>query len=274
MNVRLLACLLCSAALGVAVAQDVPGSQGSGAQGPGQQGSGQQGSGQGGWQRSGRGGGGMMGMGRGTVGTVTEAAADHYTIKTELGEVYTIHFSVNTRIMKQPPGTGQRGNRGAGARQDAGAEDGGMRTPPQPIKPADIKIGDVIAASGDVDATAKSVGAIFVMLIDPERAKEMRAMEANYGKTWLAGRVTAINETKVNLEGGPDRAVHSFVADENTTFRKRRDPVTLGDMQVGDMVRVEGAVKDSVFVATTVVVMGPPPQGAGNQEPGGPPPQQ
>jgi hypothetical protein len=236
-----------------------------------------QGQGQGGWQgqRGGRGMGGGFGGGRGTAGTVTEVAADHYTIKTELGEIYTIRFSVNTRIMKQAPGGGgQRRGQEAGrnAGQSAGqggsgqgsgnAEDGGPRTPPQPIKATDIKVGDVIVAGGEVDASTKSVGAVGVMLIDPERAKEMRAMEANFGKTWLAGRVTAINEAKVILEGGPDHATHAFVADENTTFRKRRDPITLPDVQIGDMVRAEGAIKDGTFVATSVVVMGPPPNGA------------
>jgi hypothetical protein len=221
--------------------------------------------GQGGWQgqRGGRGwgGGGMMG-GRGTLGTVTEATADHYTIKTELGEVYTVHFSANTRIMKQAPprhGPGQ----GQGQQQAQAPQSEGERTPPTPIKSTDIKVGDVIAASGEVDANAKSVGAVVVMLIDPERAKQMREMEANYGKTWLMGRVTAINEVKVTLQGGPNNATHIFVADENTSFRRRRDPITLADVQVGDMVRVEGALKDGNFVATTVAVMGPPPNGAG-----------
>jgi hypothetical protein len=219
--------------------------------------------GQGGWQgqRGGRGGGMGMGMGRGTMGTVTEAATDHYTIKTELGEIYTIHYSVNTRIVKQPAGQPGRGQ-GQGQARGQGQGEGGERTPPQAIKATDIKVGDVIAAGGEVDANAKSVGAVYVMLIDPERAKEMRAMEANYGKTWLMGRVTAINEVKVSLEGGPDHAAHTFVADENTTFRKRRDPVTLADVQVGDMVRVEGSLKDGAFVATAVAVMGPPPDGS------------
>jgi hypothetical protein len=207
-------------------------------------------------QRGNRGGGGMMGMGRGTAGTVTEVAADHYTIRTELGEIYTVHFSVNTRIVKQPPPRPHT----QGQRQDQGDE--GERTPPQPIKPTDIKVGDVIAAGGEVDTNAKSIGAVFVMLVDPERAKEMRAMEANYGKTWLMGRVSAINEVKVTLQGGPKNETRTFVADENTTFRKRRDPITLGDIQVGDMVRVEGAVKDGAFLATAVAVMGPPPEGA------------
>lgn len=216
--------------------------------------------GQDGWQgqRGGRGQGGMM-MGRGTVGTVTETAADHYTVKTDIGEIYTVHFSVNTRIMKQPPP--RHG-------QSLSGQPEGERTPPQPIKPTDIKVGDVIAAGGDVDANAKSIGAVVVMLIDPERAKQMREMEANFGKTWLAGRVTAINEVKITLQGGPDNAVHAFVADEDTTFRKRREPITLADVQVGDMVRVEGALKDGTFVATSVAVMGPPPPSGAMTAPG------
>ncbi len=210
---------------------------------------------QGGAQRGGRGFG-MMGAGRGTVGTITAIAPDHFTIRTELGETYTIHFSVNTRIMKQAPGAPHRGQRQPDSE--------GERTPPQPIKATDIKVGDVIASSGEVDADAKSVGAVFIMLIDPERAKEMREMEANYGKTWLMGRVTAINEVKVTLQGGPKNETRVFVADENTTFRKRRDPITLADIQVGDMVRVEGAIKDGTFTATNVADMGTPsPPGKG-----------
>jgi hypothetical protein len=205
-------------------------------------------------------------MGRGVMGTVTEVAADHYTVKTDSGDLYTIHFSANTRIMKGGGGGSRRG----------GADDGGAPpAPPEAIKPTDIKVGDAIAANGDVDATAKSVGAVVVFQIDPERAKQIREMQANYGKTWLMGKVTAINELKVTLQGGPGNESHTFVADENTTFRKRRDPVTLADVQVGDMVRVEGALKDGNFLAKSVAVMGPPPQ-RGPQQGGSdapPPPQ-
>jgi hypothetical protein len=249
MIARLSTAFLLALAMGIASAQDAPAPAQS--RGPG------------GWQ--GRRDGGMMGMGRGTVGTVTEVAADHYTIKTEVGDQYVVHYSVNTRMLKQPAGRPRRTE-----------GDEGERTPPQPIKSTDIKVGDVIAASGEVDANAKSIGAVFVMQLDPERVKEMRAMEANFGKTWLAGRVTAINEVKVTLQGGPDNASHSFVADENTTFRKRREPITLADIQVGDMVRVDGAVKDGSFIATTVAVMTPQPSGGPNhgaRVDGQPPPQ-
>jgi hypothetical protein len=211
--------------------QAAPGSASSGAQG-----------------QRGRGGWGGGGMGRGLMGTVTEVAADHYTVKTEAGETYTVHYSANTRILKQaarPAGGGNEGGPGGG-------------NPPTAIKPTDIKVGDAVAAMGEVDATAKSVGAVAVMQFDPERAKQMREMQANHGKTWYMGKVTAIDGVKITLMDPIDNAPHSIVADENTTFRKRRDPITLADIQVGDNIRVEGAVKGDSFVATTVNATGQP----------------
>ena len=260
MKARFMSALVLGLALGVAAsAQDAPTPPPAGpppgqGQGAGQgQGQGQRAGGRGGW-----GGGGMMGPGHGLIGTVTEVAADHYTIKTDAGESYTVHFSANTRIFKQQAGMRGRGERGEGG------------NPPQSLKPADIKAGDAIAAMGEVDAAAKSVGAVTILQIDPERAKQMREMQANYGKTWLGGKVTAIDGVKVTLMGTVDNAAHSFVADENTSFRKRRDPITLADIQVGDTVRVEGAVKDGTFVATTVNAMGaqgPPPTVPRNSQP-------
>jgi hypothetical protein len=227
-----------------------------------------QGSGRWQGQREGRGEFGMMGGGRGTVGTVTAVAPDHYKIKTETGEIYTIHFSVNTRIMNQAP---PRQREAEGRQGDL--ERGGERTPPQPIKPDEIKVGDIIAAGGEEDEAAKSIGAVFVMLVDPERARQMRAMEANYGKTWLMGKVTGIDGVKVTIEGIRDKKPYTFTADENTTFRKRREPITLADVQEGDMVRVEGGPKDGGFLATAVAVMVRPSQEGIRMEPRGNPPQ-
>lgn len=218
---------------------------------------GQPGAGPGMGQGRGRGWGGPMMGGRGVGGTVTEVAADHYTIKSLTGETFTVHYSVNTRVLKQPS---QRPTPGA------------MRVPPQEIKPTDIHVGDVIMAAGEVDTAAKSVGAMSVIKLDPERAREMREMQANFGKTWLMGRVTAVNDTKLTLQSPVDNSEHTFVADENTSFRRRREPVTLADIQVGTNVRVDGAVKEGVFVATAVNVMGPPVTG-GPAPREGPPPQ-
>lgn len=226
-------------------------------------------------RRGGRGGMGGGMMGRGVEGTVTAIAADHYTIKTYTGEIYTVNYSANTRFLKQPPG-GQGEGRGQG---EGGGSNGGYGRRGQgrgmnrmeQIKSTDIKVGDAVTAAGQIDATAKTVGAIAVVEMDPARAKEMAQLEANYGKTWLMGKVTAINDTKVTIMSSVDNAAHTFMADENTVFRKQRDPVTLADIQIGDMVRVEGASNDAGFTATMVNVM--PAGGAGPTMRRNPPPQ-
>jgi hypothetical protein len=219
--------------------------------------------------RGGNGRGGMgMGMagGRGLMGTVTEVAADHFMVKTVAGGVYTVHFSANTRFMKQPPGQRSPGGRGAQGRGGGMGMGMGMNrggNPPQEIKATDIKVGAAIGAMGELDVNAKSMGAVAILELAPERARQMAEMQASYGKTWLQGKVTAIDGVKVTVLGSMDDVAHDFVADENTTFRKRREPIALADIQVGDMVRAEGALKEGTFTATTINVMdmiqgGPP----------------
>jgi hypothetical protein len=267
MNIRNLSTIVLAFAFTVAAgAQDTGSAQPSG-QNAGQNAS--SGSGDYG-QRGGRGGGmgggmGMM-MGRGLMGIVTEVAADHYTIKTDAGDVYTVHFTADTRIFKQVagqrgPGEGAGAGDGQGQGRGQGSGGGGGRgygggNPPQQIKSSDIKVGDAIDVMGSVDATSKSAAATRIAQLDPAVVQQYRAMEADFGKTWLMGKVTAIDGAKITLTGVIDNALHTVVADENTSFRKRRDPITLADIQVGDTVRADGAVKDGVFTASSVNVFG------------------
>jgi hypothetical protein len=207
-------------------------------------------------------------MGRGLMGTVTAVAANRYIIKTDAGDVYTVHFTAETRMFKrQARAGGQGGEEGTGqgsGQGDAGGHDGGGRggmgygggNRPQQIAATDIKTGDVITVMGETDPTTKSVNARVVALMDQQTVDQMRAMEANFGKTWLMGKVTAIDGAKITLTGVLDSAPHTLVADENTEFRKRRAPITLADIQVGDTVRAEGAMKDGVFSAANVNVFG------------------
>jgi hypothetical protein len=224
------------------------------------------GQGPGGGSGGGPGQGGMgMGAGRGTTGTVTAVSADSYSIKTDSGEIYSVRIGSNTRIMKQ---AARRNDREQGAGQRGGQ---GQPTAQQTLKVSDVKVGDTVTAMGEVDANTKSVTATMVMLLDAERVKQMREMQANYGKTWLAGKVTAIEDVKVTIQGTTDNAAHAFVADENTTFRKNREPITLADIQAGDTVRVEGSIKDGNFLATSVMVMSMPAAGASGAPSGGQP---
>ncbi len=176
-------------------------------------------------QRPEGGGPGMMGRGQGVGGTVTAIAGSDYTIKTEEGDAYKVTTTVNTRIMKDR----------------------------QPAKASDIHVGDMLMIGGVVDAKAKTVGAAFVAVVDAEQVKKMRE---DLGKTWVAGKVTAIDETKITIHR-VDGVSQTIAVDENTSFRSRRESVTLADIKVGDNVNARGAVKDGVFVAAELGVGGP-----------------
>jgi hypothetical protein len=227
-------------------------------------------------------GGGMMGMmgGRGLMGTVVETAADHLTLKTYMNEIYVVHVGVNTRFVKSPAGGGMGRGRGDGMRRgEGGMQPGmgggqGMGMGMTEIKATEIKKGDDVAVMGEIDPVKKEAGAMAVAVIDPERARAMKEMAAGYGKSWVMGKVTAIDGVKLTILGGMDNQPHVIVADENTTLRKRREPVTLADIQVGDQVRAEGSVKGASFAATTIQVMGVPQGGAGRMPRDGQGPQQ
>lgn len=176
-----------------------------------------------------------FGRGNGVRGTVTAATANSFTIRTDEGDTYQVLYSPNTRLMKDR----------------------------EPIAAADIHIGDMLMAGGLVDAKAKTVGAVFVVDID---AKVVRDARAAFGKTWVMGKVTALHELRITIERAGDKQSQTVAVDENTSFRKRREDVTLADIKVGDMISAQGALHDDAFLATTLRIMP-----AGHSTPGFPP---
>ena len=101
-------------------------------------------------------------------GTVTATAADHLTVKTDVGDVYQVAISANTRLNKDR----------------------------QPVKVTEVKVGDSVGAMGVLDAPTKTVHAAFVMVVDAEQVKKMRE---NLGKTYITGKVTAIDVDALKL---------------------------------------------------------------------------
>jgi hypothetical protein len=141
----------------------------------------------------------------------------------------------------------------------------------QPIVAGDIHVGDMLMAGGLVDAKARTVGAVFLYDVDAAKVREARA---GFGKTWVMGKVTAIHELKITIERADDRQAQVVAVDENTSFRKRREDVTLADVKIGDVITAQGAMHEDTFLATTLRIMTPgtgPPHGA-EQGPGQPHP--
>ena len=181
----------------------------------------------------------IFGRGNGVRGTVTASAANHFTIRTDEGDTYQVFYSPNTRLMKDR----------------------------QPIEAAEVHVGDMLMAGGLVDAKARTVGAVLVIDID---AKEVQQARAAFGKTWVMGKVTAIHDLKITIERAGDKQTQVVAVDENTSFRKRREDVTLADVKVGDTISAQGALHADTFLATTLRIMPPrvPGQPAGG--PGAP----
>jgi hypothetical protein len=191
-----------------------------------------------------------FGNGQRVQGTVTATAADHLTIKSETGELYEVAITPNTRMIKDR----------------------------QPVKVADVKVGDGVGAMGELDSSKKTVHALFVVVMDAAQVKKLRE---DLGKTYITGKISAMDDVKLTVQR-PDNVSQVIEVDETTSFRKggRRvrmameggapaagampgptvtggESITLADVKVGDLVAGEGSVKHGVFVPTNLTVLPP-----------------
>lgn len=155
-------------------------------------------------------------------GDITAISGSTITVKTEQGETYSILTGPNTHFRKQ--------------RDD--------------IQISDLRVGDMIGAFGDKDTKAKTLGAAFVAVVDKARYEQMRA---EFGKTWTAGVVQSINGTNITIKR-PDNVTQTVAVDENTSFHRRREDITLLDIKPGDNIGARGALKDGTFLATLINV--------------------
>jgi len=196
------------------------------------------------------------------AGEVTAVSGATLTVKTEDGGSMQIVTTDNTRVMK-----------GRGVT----------------VKVGDLKVGDGVTAAGILDAPNKTLHAAIVFAMDAAQVKEMKE---NLGKTYIVGRVTAIDldNAKMTVER-PDHVAQTIGFDETTSFRKGGrgarmggapggggagaggetggESITLADIKVGENVRGTGSVKGGIFVPTELVVMERGPRAAGDAGSGG-----
>jgi hypothetical protein len=86
------------------------------------------------------------------------------------------------------------------------------------VKVADIKVGDAVGAMGVLDAPTKTVHAVFVGVIDAEQVKKARE---NMGKTYITGKVTAIDMDALKVTVmRPDGVSQVIGVDEQTSFKR------------------------------------------------------
>ncbi len=222
-----------------------------------------------------------FGGGRMVQGTVTAVTADQITMKTEAGEIYKVTVTPNTQ----------------------------MRKDRVQVKLADVHPGDGVGAMGEIDRPNKTVHAVMLVLVDAEQIKKARE---NLGKTYIAGKITALDVDNLKLTVlRSDGVTQVIQVDEGTSFRRGGrgmqqamglgfgggagggnpggnrpqaqagastggESITLADIKVGDLIGGPGALKNGVFIPTELSVGTPGVRGAGRRRgaetPAGAPP--
>jgi Domain of unknown function (DUF5666) len=216
------------------------------------------------------------------VGKVTSVGKDSLVVAPLMGgDPVTIKVGDNTRVTKDR----------------------------QPYKLQDIKTDEIVFARGSLKSNVMEAGVVGVA--NPQMVQRFEqgggpggpgggrggfmmgpGMGGNFkpedlGKTFIMGEVKAINETKLTI-ARPDGQSQDIEVDENTSFKKGNESITLPDIKAGDFVRGTGELKNGVFFAKELsvprvmrrIVTGgegtpaPPPQPEQNRlSPGTPAPQ-
>jgi hypothetical protein len=160
---------------------------------------------------------------QGVAGTIGAIKSDGFTVKTMDGKTVTVKVTGETRFRKD--------------RQDA--------------KLADFKPGDMVMVGGE-PAGQDTWTARFVATRQGMGEGNMQAFREGMGKQFIAGEVKAIDGTKLTI-ARLDGQTQTIEVDENTSFRKGRESITLPDIKVGDHVFGRGAVNSAgVFVPTVL----------------------
>lgn len=181
--------------------------------------------------------------GENVVGKVTAVGKDSLTITPrEGGAPVTVKVSDTTRVSKDR----------------------------QPWKLGDIKVDETVFARGELKDGV--MHAAMIAVVNPEMAQRFagggmgngmrgggRQMPGfqpeDLGKKFIIGQVKAINETKLTI-ARPDGQTQDIEVDENTSFKKDNQSVTLPDIKVGDFVHGQGALKGETFVPKELIVGG------------------
>ena len=158
----------------------------------------------------------------GVAGTITAIDGNTFTIKTRDGQTAQVTVSDKTEYRKDR----------------------------QPAKASDFKVGDLIFVrgerTGDNAWQAEMVGA-------RSGGPGAGNFREGLGKEFIAGEVKAINGTQLTIQR-PDGVAQTISVDENTSFRKEGESVTLADLKVGDHVFGRGQLKNDVFVPAVLNV--------------------
>ena len=157
--------------------------------------------------------------GPGIAGTITAIDANTVTVKTREGQTAQVTVNDKTEFRKDRA----------------------------PAALADFKVGDMVFVRGEKTGDNAWLAAAIATRGQggPDNLRE------GMGKQFIAGEVKSIDGTQLTIQR-PDGVTQTISVDENTSFRKDRESVTLADLKPGDHVFGRGELKNGVFVPATL----------------------
>ena len=164
---------------------------------------------------------------QGVGGTITAIEKSKLSLKTMDGKAVTVNLTADTRYRKDR----------------------------QPATLADFKVGDTVMVGGD-PAGENTWNARFVSSRTGGEAEMREAL----GKRFIAGEIKSIEGTSLTILR-VDGVTQTIQVDENTSFRKQNESITLADFKPGDHVFGRGELKNGTFVAAVLNAGEPQPMG-------------
>ncbi|HKS97623.1 MAG TPA: DUF5666 domain-containing protein [Terriglobia bacterium] len=163
-------------------------------------------------------------------GTVTSVGVDRFEVKREDGTTQTVTVSDQTRY-----------------REDQ-----------KDIHLEDLKPGDRVMVMGQ-SADNNQIAAGMVRRVTEEDMQRFQQMQAHRA----FGQITAIEGNQLKIQN-PRQGERTIVVNDQTTFTKDGQSITLKDLKVGDRIFASGDETNGQFVATRVA------SGRFRRGPGGP----
>jgi preprotein translocase subunit YajC len=130
-----------------------------------------------------------------------------------------------------------------------------------------LKVGDTVFVRGE--KTGENAWRAAVVATRGQDDGPVGDFAEGMGKRFIAGEIKSVDGTQLTIQR-PDGVTQKISVDEDTSFRKNGESVTLADLKPGDHVFGRGELKNDVFVPA-VLNVGQPKFGMQGQNEAPPP---
>jgi preprotein translocase subunit YajC len=159
----------------------------------------------------------------GIAGTITAIDAHSITLKTRDGQTAQVALDDKTQYRK-------------------GREAAAL---------GDFKVGDMVFVRGE--KTSENAWQAAVVGSRGQNDGSGGNFAEGMGKRFIAGEIKSIDGTQLTIQR-PDGVTQKISVDEDTSFRKNGESITLADLKPGDHVSGRGELKNDVFVPAVLNV--------------------